>query len=79
MMNFGELMNIKGHWDTFSQTHPQFVKFLNYMSKEKIEEGTVISISVKKKDSEKEIKTNLSITESDIAFIEAIKNSVGKK
>ena len=49
------------------------------MAKEKIEEGTVISISVKKKDSEKEIKTNLSITESDIAFIEAIKNSVGKK
>ena len=79
MMNFSELMKIKGHWDTFSQTHPQFVKFLNYMAKEKIEEGTVISISVKKKDSEKEIKTNLSITESDIAFIESIKNSVVKK
>ena len=31
-MNISQMMKLKGDWDTFSQNHPQFVKFLNYMS-----------------------------------------------
>ena len=54
-MNISEMMKIKGAWDTFSGNHPQFVKFLNYMSQTKIDEGTVFSISVKRPDSDKEI------------------------
>ena len=52
-MNFTDIMKIKGAWNEFSNSHPQFVKFLNYMAENKIEEGTVFSVSVKKPDSDK--------------------------
>ena len=78
-MNISELMKIKGAWDTFSGNHPQFVKFLNYMSQTKIDEGTVFSISVKQPDTEKEIKTNLKVTESDLELFETLKAMAGKK
>lgn len=78
-MNISELMKIKGAWDTFSGNHPQFVKFLNYMSQTKIDEGTVFSISVKRLDSDKEIKTNLKVTESDLELFETLKAMAGKK
>ena len=78
-MNISELMKIKGAWDTFSRNHPQFVKFLNYMSQTKIDEGTVFSISVKRLDSDKEIKTNLKVTESDLELVETLKAMAGKK
>ena len=78
-MNISELMKIKGAWDTFSGNHPQFVKFLNYMSQTKIDEGTDFSISVKRPDSDKEIKTNLKVTESDLELVETLKAMAGKK
>ena len=78
-MNISEMMKIKGAWDTFSGKHPQFVKFLNYMSQTKIDEGTVFSISVKRPDSDKEIKTNLKVTESDLELFETLKAMAGKK
>ena len=78
-MNISELMKIKGAWDTFSGNHPQFVKFLNYMSQTKIDEGTVFSISIKRLDSDKEIKTNLKVTESDLELFETLKAMAGKK
>ena len=78
-MNISEMMKIKGAWDTFSGNHPQFVKFLNYMSQTKIDEGTVFSISVKQPDTEKEIKTNLKVTESDLELVETLKAMAGKK
>ena len=78
-MNISELMKIKGSWDTFSGNHPQFVKFLNYMSQTKIDECTFFSISVKRPDSDKEIKTNLKVTESDLELVETLKAMAGKK
>ena len=78
-MNISELMKRKGAWDTFSGNHPQFVKFLNYMSQTKIDEGTVFSTSVKRPDSDKEIKTNLKVTESDLELVETLKAMAGKK
>ena len=78
-MNISEMMKIKGAWDTFSGNHPQFVKFLNYMSQTKIDEGTVFSINVKRPDSDKEIKTNLKVTESDLELFETLKAMAGKK
>ena len=78
-MNISELMKIEGAWDTCSGNHPQFVKFLNYMSQTKIDEGTVFSISVKRPDTDKEIKTNLKVTESDLELFETLKAMAGKK
>ena len=78
-MNISQMMKLKGEWDTFSQNHPQFVKFLNYMSQKKIDEGTVFSLSVKLPDGEKEIKTNLKVTESDLKLLETLKVMAGKK
>ena len=78
-MNISEMMKIKGAWDTFSGNHPQFVKFLNYLSQTKIHEGTVFSISLTPPDSDKEIKTNLKVTESDLELFETLKAMAGKK
>lgn len=78
-MNISDLMKIKGAWNEFSKNHPQFVKFLDYMASTKIEEGTVFSVSVKKPESEKEIKTNLRVTQSDLELVETLKSMAGKK
>ena len=78
-MNFTDIMKIKGAWNEFSNSHPQFVKFLNYMAENKIEEGTVFSVSVKKPDSDKEIKTNLRVPQSDLELVETLKSMAGKK
>ncbi|MCI7606182.1 MAG: hypothetical protein MSS69_05440 [Spirochaetales bacterium] len=79
MMNISDVMKLKGAWNEFSGNHPQFVKFLEYMAGTKIEEGTVFAVSVKKPDSEKEIKTNLKVTQSDLELIETLKSMAGKK
>ena len=78
-MNISQMMKLKGELDTFSQNHPQFVKFLNYMSQTKIDEGTVFSLSVKLPDGEKEIKTNLKVNESELKLRETLKVMAGKK
>ena len=78
-MNISQMMKLKGDWDTFSQNHPQFVKFLNYMSQTKIDEGTVFTLNVKLPDDEKEIKTNLKETESDLELLETLKVKKKKK
>ena len=77
-MNISQMMKIKGAWDTFSKNHPQFVKFLNYMAATDIPEGTVFSVTVKKSESDKEIKTNLKVTESDLELVQTLKNMTGK-
>ena len=77
-MNISQMMKIKGAWDTFSKNHPQFVKFLNYMATTDIPEGTVFSVTVKKSESDKEIKTNLKVTESDLELVQTLKNMTGK-
>ena len=77
-MSISDLMKIKGSWDAFSKNHPQFVKFLEYMASSKIEEGTIFSLSVKRPDSEKEIKTNLKVTNTDLELIDTLKSMAGK-
>ncbi|MGN1164320.1 MAG: hypothetical protein ACI4S4_05880 [Candidatus Ornithospirochaeta sp.] len=78
-MNISEIMKLKGAWDTFSGNHPQFVKFLEYMASTPVEEGTVFALTVKRPDSEKEIKTNLKVSESDLELVKTLKAMAGKK
>ena len=78
-MNIAEIMKLKGAWDTFSANHPQFVKFLEYMASSPVEEGTVFALTVRRPESQKEIKTNLQISESDLEMIRTLKALAEKK
>ena len=55
------------------------VEIIHLIKENKIEEGTVFSVSVKKPDSDKEIKTNLRVTKSDLELVETLKSMAGKK
>lgn len=77
-MNIAQIMKLKGEWDKFSSNHPQFVKFLSYMASTPLEEGTIFAVSVRKKGEEREIKTNLALTKSDLEMIEILKGMAGK-
>jgi len=64
MINPAKLFKLKKAWDTFSQNHPKFPKFLKEVSKSAIEEGTLIEINVTTPEG-KNISSNIRITKSD--------------
>lgn len=71
-------MKFKGAWGKFSSAHPQFVKFLSFMSSSPIEKDTVFRVIVEKPGEDKPIKTSIKITESDLELIALLK-SMAKK
>ena len=73
-MNIGDMMKFKGAWDKFSASHPQFVKFLSFMASSPIEKDTVFRLSVERPGAEKEIKTSIRITESDLELLQLLKS-----
>ena len=77
-MNIGDMMKFKGAWDKFSASHPQFLKFLSFMASSPIEKDTVFRLSVERPGEEKEIKTSIRITESDLELLQLLK-SMAKK
>ncbi|MDD7256323.1 hypothetical protein [Bullifex porci] len=77
-MNISEIMKFKGAWDKFSTAHPQFVKFLSFMASSPIEKDTVFRVTVEKPGDDKQIKTSIRITESDLELIALLK-SMAKK
>lgn len=72
MINPAKLLQMKSAWDTFRNNHPKFVKFIENVGKDKIQDGDVIEIIVKKENGE-EIASNLKVTESDLALFESLK------
>lgn len=65
MINPTKLFKIKNAWDKFSQNHPKFPKFLNAVSKNAMEEGTVIEINVTT-PAGNTLSSNIKLKESDI-------------
>lgn len=66
-------MKIMAAFNTFRSNHPKVVSFFQTVLGSKVEEGTIIEISVTKPGEEK-ITTNMKVKQSDIELFEEMKN-----
>jgi len=76
MFNPAKLLKLKNSWDTFTQNHPKFPKFLNAVHKDSIQEGTIIEIKVTSATG-KTISSNVKLTESDIKLFDELSETFG--
>ena len=70
-MNPTILMKLMSAKNTFAQNHPKFVAFLTTVFKDRIEEGTIIEISVQKPGQEK-VTSNLKVQQSDLELLQGL-------
>ena len=70
-MNPATLMKLMSAKNTFAKNHPKFVAFLSTVFKDRIEEGTIIEISVQKPGQEK-ITSNLKVQQSDLDLLQSL-------
>ena len=70
-MNPAMLMKIMSAKETFTNNHPKFMAFLATVFKNKIEEGTIIEISVQKPGQEK-LTSNIRVQQSDLDLIQGL-------
>ena len=73
MDNLQMIFQLKKMWDTFTNNHPMFPKFLKAVNKRGIQEGTVIEIIVTDPDGTP-LSTNLKVTATDIELFNALKD-----
>ncbi len=66
-------MKIMEAFNTFRSNHPKVVDFANYVFGSRLEEGTIIEISVKKPGEEEPITTNMKLKQSDIDLFDELK------
>lgn len=71
-MNPAVLMKLIGAKNQFTENHPKFVAFLKAMSSGKIEEGTVIEVTVQKPGQDK-VTANIKVQRSDLELLEDLK------
>ena len=64
-------MKIMSAKETFTNNHPKFMAFLDTVFKNKIEEGTIIEISVQKPGQEK-LTSNIRVQQSDLDLIQGL-------
>ena len=72
-MNPAMLMKLMNAKNTFTNNHPKFAAFLNAVFKNKIEEGTIIEISVQKPGQEK-LTSNIKVMQSDLDLLQGLKD-----
>ena len=75
-MNFsqlGKLQELKKHLDLFRSNHPKFPLFLGAVTREALEEGTLLEMSVTTPEG-KHFETNLKLNPEDLEFIRAIQS-----
>ena len=70
-MNPAMLMKLMSAKNTFTKNHPKFVAFLSKVFKDKIEEGTIIEITVQKPGQEK-ITSNIKVQQSDLDLLQGL-------
>jgi hypothetical protein len=66
-----KLVHLKKHYATFKEDHPKFVLFTKMVLKNAMEEGTIITVSVKKPDGTK-YESNFKLGENDIEMLKAL-------
>lgn len=77
MINPTKILKFKNAWDTFSNNHPKFSKFLSAVQQNGIEEGTVIEINLTT-ESGNTLSTNLKITQSDKELFKELSELMNK-
>lgn len=70
-MNPAILMKLMSAKNTFAQNHPKFVAFLQTVFNNKIEEGTIVEISVQKPGQEK-VTSNIKVQQSDLDLLQGL-------
>lgn len=73
MINPMKLMKMKSAWDTFNRNHPKFAPFLSAVSRNAIEEGSIIEVKVITKQGET-YNTNIKVTQSDLDLFHDLKD-----
>lgn len=71
-MNAASIMKLMSAKNQFSKNHPKFEAFLKSVFSRKIEEGTVIEITVTR-PSEAPITSNIKVLQSDLELLEELK------
>lgn len=66
-------MKIMEAFNTFKNNHPKVVEFARVVSAGKLEEGTIIEVSVTK-PGEETITTNMKLKQSDIELMDELKS-----
>lgn len=68
-----DYMKVAGMWKQFTSLHPKFPHFLQAMMQNKIQEGTILEMTVTTPSGES-ICTNLKITAEDMELFDQIKS-----
>ncbi len=71
-MNPMALMKVMKMKNQFSADHPKFVAFLKMMFTRKIEEGTVLEVTITR-PGEEPVTANMRVNQSDLAMFEELK------
>ena len=71
-MNPNIMMKLMSAWGNFQNAHPKVVSYFNMLSKQKLEEGTVIQITVTRPGGEP-LTCNMKVLQSDLDMIEDLK------
>ena len=71
-MNPASIMKLMGAKAQFSRNHPKFEASLNSVFSRKIEEGTVVEITVTR-PGENPLTANIKIQQSDLELLEELK------
>ncbi len=71
-MNPAVLMKIMTARKQFAENHPKFISFLNAISEEHLQEGTVIEMTVKSPNGDT-MTTNIRVRESDLELLRSLK------
>lgn len=71
-MNAASIMKLMSAKSKFSKNHPKFEAFLKSVFSRKIEEGTVIEITVTR-PGEAPITSNIKVLQSDLELLEELK------
>lgn len=71
-MNPAVLMKLIGAKNRFTENHPRFVAFLKAMGSGRIEEGTIIEVTVQKPGQDK-VTANIKVQQSDLELLEDLK------
>lgn len=72
MLNPAVLLKLKGAYESFVNNHPKFPMFLQAASKDALQEGSIIEITVTTKEGKK-MSTNLLVKQSDLDLFDSLK------
>ena len=73
LSQLGKLQELKKYLDIFRSNHPKFPLFLGAVTREALEEGTILEMSVTTPEG-KHFETNLKLKAEDLEFIRAIQS-----